>query len=46
MDKVLEEKLKILPTEPGVYLFKNKKGRVIYVGKAINLRQRVKSYFS
>lgn len=43
---MLEEKLKILPTEPGVYLFKNKKGRVIYVGKAINLRNRVKSYFS
>jgi len=43
---MLEEKLKILPTEPGVYLFKNSKGRVIYVGKAINLRNRVKSYFS
>lgn len=43
---MLEEKLQILPTEPGVYLFKNKKGRVIYVGKAINLRNRVKSYFS
>jgi excinuclease ABC subunit C len=43
---MLEEKLKILPTEPGVYLFKNKRGRVIYVGKAINLRNRVKSYFS
>ncbi|MDD2432758.1 MAG: excinuclease ABC subunit UvrC [Clostridia bacterium] len=43
---MLEEKLKILPTEPGVYLFKNNRGRVIYVGKAINLRKRVKSYFS
>jgi excinuclease ABC subunit C len=43
---MLEEKLKILPTEPGVYLFKNNRGRVIYVGKAINLRNRVKSYFS
>ena len=43
---MLEEKLKILPAEPGVYLFKNNKGRVIYVGKAINLRNRVRSYFS
>lgn len=46
MSVMLEEKLKILPTTPGVYLFKNKKGRVIYVGKAINLRNRVKSYFA
>ena len=43
---MLEEKLKIIPSEPGVYLFKNNKGRVIYVGKAVNLRNRVKSYFS
>ncbi|HHY05710.1 MAG TPA: excinuclease ABC subunit UvrC [Clostridia bacterium] len=43
---MLAEKLKILPTEPGVYLFKNNRGGVIYIGKAINLRNRVKSYFS
>ncbi len=36
---------KTLPASPGVYLFKNKVGRVLYVGKANNLRERVKSYF-
>jgi excinuclease ABC subunit C len=39
------EKLMGLPTKPGVYQFKNNGGKVIYVGKAINLRNRVKSYF-
>lgn len=34
-----------LPTRPGVYLMKNAEGQVIYVGKAINLRSRVRSYF-
>ncbi len=38
-------KLKNLPTASGVYLFKNKPGKVIYIGKAKNLRNRVKSYF-
>lgn len=38
--------LEVLPTEPGVYLFKDKSGEVVYVGKAINLRNRVRSYFS
>jgi len=37
--------LKTLPTKPGCYLMKNKTGKVIYVGKAINLRNRVRSYF-
>jgi excinuclease ABC subunit C len=41
----LEEKLKELPASPGVYLHKNGAGRVIYVGKAKNLRSRVRSYF-
>ena len=34
-----------MPTKPGVYLFKNSAGKVVYIGKAVNLRQRVKSYF-
>ena len=37
--------LKKLPTKPGVYLHKDKHGTIIYVGKAINLRSRVRSYF-
>src|ERR671929_178422 len=41
----LEEKLKNLPTSPGVYLHKDDGGRIIYVGKAKNLRNRVRSYF-
>jgi excinuclease ABC subunit C len=42
----LKEQLKTLPNRPGVYLFKDNVGRVIYVGKASNLRNRVQSYFS
>jgi len=41
----LEEKLSLLPDQPGVYLMKDDKGRIIYVGKAINLKNRVRSYF-
>ncbi len=41
----LEEKLKNLPTAPGVYLHKDAGGKIIYVGKAKNLRNRVRSYF-
>ena len=41
----LEEKLKSLPTSPGCYLYKDDKGEIIYVGKAVNLRNRVRSYF-
>jgi excinuclease ABC subunit C len=41
----LEEKLEALPSGPGVYLMKDRRGEVIYVGKAINLRSRVRSYF-
>ena len=41
----LEEKLKNLPTVPGVYLHKDDAGKIIYVGKAKNLRNRVRSYF-
>jgi excinuclease ABC subunit C len=41
----LQAKIRTIPTEPGVYLYKNAKGEVIYVGKAKNLRSRVSSYF-
>lgn len=41
----LREKVDNLPTEAGVYLMKNSKGNIIYVGKAKNLRNRVRSYF-
>jgi excinuclease ABC subunit C len=40
----LEEKIRTLPTGPGVYLYKNAEGEVVYVGKAKNLRSRVRSY--
>jgi excinuclease ABC subunit C len=40
----LYEKIRALPTQPGVYLYKNAEGEVIYVGKAKNLRSRVRSY--
>ncbi len=41
----LNQKIRTLPTDPGVYLYKNAEGQVIYVGKAKNLRARVRSYF-
>jgi excinuclease ABC subunit C len=41
----LEEKAKNFPDKPGVYLMKNRRGAVIYVGKAKSLRKRVRSYF-
>lgn len=41
----LEAKLKTLPTNSGCYIYRNANGRVIYVGKAVNLRHRVRSYF-
>jgi len=42
----LREKAASLPPQPGVYLYKNAHGEVLYVGKAKNLRNRVRSYFS
>jgi excinuclease ABC subunit C len=41
----LAQKIRSIPTSPGVYLYKNAEGEVIYVGKAKNLRSRVSSYF-
>jgi excinuclease ABC subunit C len=41
----LHEKIRTIPTQPGCYLYKNAEGEVIYVGKAKNLRARVRSYF-
>src|SRR6201984_739083 len=41
----LQAKIRTIPTEPGVYLYKNAEGEGIYVGKAKNLRSRVASYF-
>ena len=41
----VKEKLKLVPTKPGVYLFHNDKDEIIYIGKAKNLRNRVRSYF-
>ncbi len=41
----LKSKLSNLPKEPGVYLFKDTAGRIIYIGKAVSLSQRIKSYF-
>lgn len=45
MNKALEDKLKTLPKEPGVYFHKDKTGQIIYVGKAAILRNRVRQYF-
>ncbi|MFA7599059.1 MAG: GIY-YIG nuclease family protein, partial [Candidatus Cloacimonas sp.] len=44
-DKI-KKRLKTLPTSAGVYLMRNRNDDVIYVGKAVNLRNRVRSYFS
>ncbi|MFP4697067.1 MAG: excinuclease ABC subunit UvrC [Eubacteriales bacterium] len=41
----INEELKKLPNKPGVYIMKNKKDQIIYIGKAINLKNRVRQYF-
>ena len=41
----LREKVANLPTQPGVYLFQDAGGAILYVGKALSLRSRVRSYF-
>lgn len=45
MNKELEESLKLVPTLPGCYMYYDKNGEIIYVGKAKNLKRRVSSYF-
>jgi len=45
MDTKLEKQIKLLPKTPGIYKFLNKKGVILYVGKANNLKSRVQSYF-
>lgn len=45
MTEIVEEKLKLLPDSPGVYIMKNEAGKVIYVGKAVVLKNRVRQYF-
>lgn len=45
MNNLIKSKLELLPTSPGCYIYKNKNGTIIYVGKAKNLRNRVRSYF-
>jgi excinuclease ABC subunit C len=45
MPNHLEEQLKALPAKPGVYLFRDENGQVLYIGKAKSLRPRVRSYF-
>jgi len=46
MTKKLAAKIKGLPQKPGIYLFKDSSGRILYIGKAINLKNRVKSHFA
>ena len=43
--KRLEEQLKGLPAKPGVYLFRDERREILYIGKAKSLRPRVRSYF-
>ena len=46
MNLTLQKKLELLPDNPGCYLYKDNIGEIIYVGKAKNLKNRVKSYFT
>ncbi|MBA3926702.1 excinuclease ABC subunit UvrC [Listeria rustica] len=46
MEADLKQKLKTLPESPGCYIYRDKKGTILYIGKSKNLKQRVKSYFT
>ncbi len=46
MSSVLDEKLKHLPDQPGIYQFLDRAGRILYIGKAVSLNKRVRSYFT
>ncbi len=46
LSKEIESKLSLLPDQPGVYLWKDKNVTIIYIGKALNLKHRVRSYFA
>lgn len=46
MNEIIKEKLKLLPDKPGCYMYRDKTGEIIYVGKAKVLKNRVKSYFT
>jgi excinuclease ABC subunit C len=46
MNDVLRRKLTLLPDRPGVYIMRDAEGEIIYIGKAVNLKNRVRSYFS
>ncbi|MBI1923343.1 GIY-YIG nuclease family protein, partial [Candidatus Poribacteria bacterium] len=45
MNQQIKDKLANLPASPGVYLMKDNEGKILYVGKAASLRQRVRTYF-
>ena len=45
MTDIVREKLKLLPENPGVYIMKDAAGKIIYVGKAVVLKNRVRQYF-
>lgn len=45
MTELVQEKLQLLPNSPGVYIMKDEQGRIIYVGKAVVLKNRVRQYF-
>ncbi|WP_088810393.1 MULTISPECIES: excinuclease ABC subunit UvrC [unclassified Listeria] len=46
MNSELQQKLKTLPESPGCYMYRDKKGEILYIGKSKNLKKRVKSYFT
>lgn len=46
MDDKISNKLRLTPSNPGVYLMKNSSGKIIYIGKAKNLKKRISSYFT